>query len=360
MSKAATRLVTVAPGDVREAREMVVTVDDLLDAGTQCRPELSEEQLAKLAEHRKDGGTVGHPYGVLLESGKVVAYDGHHRIEDSLRSGASQWKMWVVGGTVEDARWLAAAANQSQVGLLRCRETVNRAIDLALATRPEATNRVIAEWVGGVSVEKVRLARLALPIMGSGAEGPVLRTDRNGRVLDVSRIGSGGAEPDPERAARETAERAQADTDRRSGAARDGKIKSIQARAEMKDGKGSPVPELLRDAFAEQALPDLVAALRALADQVDARNRARRIRDLVLTYPWIVVQARGEEHVGLRLASLEKELREIASNMEAGVPFALCPTCNGTASKQSPCDGCRDCGHVPEWRLEELEGRAVA
>ncbi len=358
MSKAATRLVTVAPGDVREAREMVVAVDDLEDGDTQCRPELSEEHLALLGEHRKAGGGIEHPYGVLLDSGKVVPYDGHHRIEDSIRRGVPQWKMWVVGGTLDDARWLAAAANQSQLGLPRCRRTVDRAIELALLTRPSATNGAVAAWVGA-SEEKVRLRRLALPIMGSEKGGPVLRTDVNGRVLDVSKIGT-RPEPDPERAARETAFRAQADTDRRSEAARDGKIRSIQARAEMKDGKGNPVPELLRDAFAEQALPELVAALRVLADSVDARNRARRIRDLVITYPWIIVQARGEEHVGLRLASIEKELREIACNMEAGVPFALCPACNGTASKESPCDGCRDCGHVPEWRLEELEGRGAA
>jgi hypothetical protein len=324
--------------------------------GTQCREGLCEEQLALMSAFLDEDEDNRLPPVKTVRVGlrDHVPWDGFHRLEVYRRRKLTDFTAEVTDGTAEDAAWLAAGANQSQLGLRRTRGDRRRAIIMAIAARPRASDPEVAERVG-VSRSYVQKVRSHLPLVASQ-----LRDGRDGRTIDVSGIGRAGADegeadaPDPEAAALEHAGRGQGETDRRSAAASG--PRHAPARPDVKDATGRAVPELLRDAFADPALREMVEGLTALADQLDGAGKGRRVADLCKTYPFIVVLARGEDcHVYERLVNAEQELRAIASNLAAGLPHAPCPACGGAGGR---CDGCRGCGHVPEWRLNELEGRA--
>jgi hypothetical protein len=322
--------------------------------GTQCREGLCEEQLALMSAFLDEDEDNRLPPVKTVRVGlrDHVPWDGFHRLEVYRRRKLTDFTAEVTDGTAEDAAWLAAGANQSQLGLRRTRGDRRRAIIMAIAARPRASDPEVAERVG-VSRSYVQKVRSHLPLVASQ-----LRDGRDGRTIDVSGIGRAGADedegdaPDPEAAALEHAGRGQGETDRRSAAASG--PRAAAARPDVKDATGRAVPELLRDAFADPALREMAGRFASLAAQVGEGDH-RRLADLTRTYPFVRVMDKGMPHLGERMIAVKEELELIAQALSDGLPHAPCPACGGAGGR---CDGCRGCGHVPEWRLNELEGRA--
>ena len=211
------------------------------------------EQLLDIAGIRLDGDTqprvvldecVVHDYAEALREGaefpaiQVVhdgaAYwliDGYHRLMAHRQLGRTQIKAEVITGDLATARWLCLAANKTH-GLRRTNLDKRRAVNHALSLRPELSDAAIAEHVG-VSVQTVSNRRseieteaehrrliptatfkngkscaVALPPTLKGSESravalqeppatrpassppqPVYRTGRDGRRINVARIG---------------------------------------------------------------------------------------------------------------------------------------------------------------------------
>jgi hypothetical protein len=118
------------------------------------------------------------------------------------------------------------------------------------------------------------------------------------------------------------------------------------AKQELLDKAGRPVPDACRDAFADPALAELVGELEAAEATVAAEGWAKRAAKLADHYPFLLLE-RFHQHAYDALRSLQLALEAL----RAGVPYAVCPACDGRK------DGCRTCrgrGHIPEHRHQEL------
>lgn len=116
------------------------------------------------------------------------------------------------------------------------------------------------------------------------------------------------------------------------------------------DALGNPLPDLLKDVFADATLGqarDLVQGwLGQFRYDATMRAVAARIRFL----PFLRTGQLLEQ-----FKAAEEALEVALETIEAGRPYAVCPVCAGYG-----CENCRKAGYVPSWRLEELkrEGNA--
>jgi len=105
--------------------------------------------------------------------------DGFHRIKAAEAAGQKVIEAQVHQGTQADARWASLAANQTH-GLRRSNADKERAVRLALAARPDMSDRAIAEHVGvdHKMVGKYRAEKAATGEVPQSTK----RTGRDGRT----------------------------------------------------------------------------------------------------------------------------------------------------------------------------------
>jgi hypothetical protein len=122
------------------------------DGGTQARIGLNEDTVQEYAElmreHRWDFRSLQRPI-VLYDGSAFWLADGFHRIEAAQRAQLSDFPVDVIRGSKRDAILRAAGAN-SQHGLRRTRDDVQRAIALLLkdAEWQQWSNVKIAAQIG--------------------------------------------------------------------------------------------------------------------------------------------------------------------------------------------------------------------
>jgi uncharacterized ParB-like nuclease family protein len=171
-----------------------------IDGDTQARVALDAEVVTQFHE-RMSAGDAFPPLDVLHDGSAYWLWDGFHRLHAHRLRGAQAVPCRVRQGTVEEARWLAAGSNREhdRSGQRRKNQDKRRAVLMALAARPDASDPVVAEHCG-VSAEMVRQHRASLPTVGSQ---PAARVGRDGRTIDTSRIGRKKEQPAPPKPARE-------------------------------------------------------------------------------------------------------------------------------------------------------------
>lgn len=173
------------------------------DGGTQPRAELREEVIADYAELMESGVTFP-PVIVFFDGTHYWLADGFHRLMAARRAAPEKpLQSTVHTGTLQDAQWFSYSVNKSH-GLRRTNEDKERAVRAALAHDKAASlsNVRIAEHCG-VAESSVRNYReqmcLTSQIAKSNDENgpenedsptPRLRTGRDGRTINTSRIGA--------------------------------------------------------------------------------------------------------------------------------------------------------------------------
>jgi hypothetical protein len=183
-----------------------------MDGGTQPRAALQIEVMEDYAELMRAG--VKFPPLVVFHDGKDYwLADGFHRIGAALRAFPdSPIEVEVHQGTLQEAQWYSFGVNKTH-GLRRTREDLQRAIKAALR-HPEAAKRSdseLAEHIGmsHSTVAKYRAELGATCQIGKSsrqsgknsksspvaqqsqdaADQPRLRTGRDGRTINTSKIG---------------------------------------------------------------------------------------------------------------------------------------------------------------------------
>ncbi len=117
----------------------------------------------------------------------------------------------------------------------------------------------------------------------------------------------------------------------------------------MKDALGNKVPDAIRDAFGDRAVPEAIAwmeeVIGTLGTQIHVNSLTKRMKEL----PY------------LRLDDFLKHLedtrdcaRKVLETLKAGAVDAVCQSCEGMG-----CNNCRSQGHVPMWRHEEIMREAA-
>ena len=144
------------------------------DGGTQARKGLDAETVKRYTQAYKDGICLGQVVAFHDGTNYWLA-DGFHRKAARQAAGLPTISCRVTTGTSQDARWYAAGANATH-GLPMSREDRESAVRLAILSRPESSNRSIAEHCG-VSHPTVAWIREELSLE---VENPQIRTGRDG------------------------------------------------------------------------------------------------------------------------------------------------------------------------------------
>lgn len=122
-------------------------------------------------------------------------------------------------------------------------------------------------------------------------------------------------------------------------------------REDILDSTGAKVPENLRDVFADRGLSDLIGTLDDINALLTIDAWERKAVALCEHHGFLLID-RFQEHIG----EMGKRLELAVDSLRAGLPYAVCPTCQGQDSRREGevCHGCRGYGAVPQHRFEEL------
>lgn len=162
-----------------------------LDGGTQPRATLDFDAIEDYAEAMGAGATFP-PVTVFYDGTDYWLADGFHRVKAAYAAGHETVECEVHQGTVNDAQWYSFSANRTN-GLRRTTQDKQRAVKAAL-THPKScdlSDHEIARHVG-VDVKTVGnwRGKLTMEIPQSPQ-----RTGRDGRTINVTKIGRGLAAP---------------------------------------------------------------------------------------------------------------------------------------------------------------------
>lgn len=124
--------------------------------GTQVREKTDAVKVAEYAE-AIEGGAAFPPIVVFFDGETHWLADGFHRVAACEKAGVADVLAEVREGTREDALWFALSANKRH-GLPMSNADKQRAIRLALETKPNESDRKIAAHIGvsHVTVAKIR------------------------------------------------------------------------------------------------------------------------------------------------------------------------------------------------------------
>lgn len=317
-------MTTQTPTAGRPRKVMIEHIE--YDSENQARERLDNDTVAEYADAMERKEKL--PPIVCYHDGSTYwLADGFHRYHAAKRRGEKDTEAQVIKGSRDDARWHAAGAN-TQHGLKRTTADKQKAVRLALALRPNLSDRKIAEHCG-VSDKTVA----ALRAKASTAEIPqsTIRTGADGRTINTANI---GRRPDPrEEATQSPAEPSDPWHDSDEGdepAAAPAKRTEAPAKRQAddapRDQRGRAIPADIREDFADCTeevrgwLRDLDAIAKPLLDETAPRR-----------YP----QAAWSE-----IAAAMNRIRS-AVRYEA-LPYAVCPYCSGMG-----CKVCKGRGWIP-------------
>jgi hypothetical protein len=158
------------------------------DGDTQPRSQMNEEVAEDYAQEMRDGVTLP-PVDATFDGDQYWLWDGFHRLQAAKKAGKTTISVTVTPGTVEDARWLALAANKNH-GLRRSNEDKKLSVEKALRLWPDRSDHVIAEHVG-VNHSTVSRHRALLP-PGVAMQHLDERTGRDGKTYKTGKRGKRG------------------------------------------------------------------------------------------------------------------------------------------------------------------------
>ena len=287
------------------------------DSENQARERLDNDTVAEYADAMERKEKL--PPIVCYHDGSTYwLADGFHRYHAARKRGEKLIEAQVIKGSRDDARWHAAGAN-TQHGLKRTTADKQKAVRLALALRPNLSDRKIAEHCG---VDHKTVAALRAKASTGEIPQSTIRTGADGRTINTANIGrrdsfrkeatQSPAEPsDPWHDSDEGDEPAAAP------------VKRAEAKPEpLRDATGTAVPDEIAEAFQDHK--DEVNALLAIVG--NARSA--------------VMSKEGESGYERGVFSILKAAFETVTSTlrQTAYPQAVCPYCSGSPRACKPCE----------------------
>ena len=297
-----------------------------LDGGTQPRAAIDAETVHEYAERMKAGDHFP-PVQAYFDGTDHWLSDGFHRVKAAAEAGQTTIQAEVWDGTRDDAFWMSLAANKDH-GLRRGNDDKVRAVTLALKTKPNLSDRQIADHVG-VSHEMVRKHRPTV----NGCQSAV-RTGRDGRTINTANIGkAAGAKakptspPDPDDIPLDMPKAPQS-TVPASGAA--------PAAEAVTDRVGHAVEGKVAEAFRRRH--EVQALLLAVM----------KVRSTVLK----AIEAKDPLYTDILPTQLQADCGNVIRQLKAAMPHAACPYCRAAG-----CKACYGRGWIGElaWKAAPRE-----
>jgi len=168
-----------------------------IDGGTQPRQKIDTDAVDEYAASLAADVELPPP-DCVFDGSDYWLWDGFHRLHAHRKAGHAMLHVRVTGGTVDDARWLCLAANQTH-GLRRTNADKRRAVELALKRKPELSDRAIADHCGVSAPTVASVRESTVKVLQSNANHceahpdsrgtPAPRTGKDGRTIDTTNIG---------------------------------------------------------------------------------------------------------------------------------------------------------------------------
>ncbi|MEM8494612.1 MAG: ParB/RepB/Spo0J family partition protein [Planctomycetota bacterium] len=247
------------------------------------------------------------PVTVYQDGDRFLLVNGFHRVPAHLEAGRTTIEAEVIQGTRDEAAWHAAGANTTH-GVRRTNADKRRQVAMALALRPDQSDRMIADHCG-VSDKTVASARKELE---PGAEIPHL----------TKRVGKDGKKY----AAKPSAPPAESDDDF-----------AWLNEPEEHDEVSEEAEE--QDAHAAEITQRCQPYQRALLDLTRIKKDIRAIAD----------DERTGGYLRLSITRLTTDLDGLRGALRGMEPVAPCGTCGGV--------GCEDCEGTGYWTRRVVESK---
>lgn len=141
------RIARAKPGCQNMETTVVIEISKIrLDGDTQPRCEIDTRTVDEYAEDILRGDDLP-AIKVVHDGVHYWPWDGFHRLHAHRKAGKTTIKARVSDGTVQDARWWSLSVNRTH-GLRRSIADKRRAVELALASQGDLSDRAIAEHCG--------------------------------------------------------------------------------------------------------------------------------------------------------------------------------------------------------------------
>lgn len=311
------------------------------DASVQSREKINMEYVAELVDAIK-GGKKLPPVDVYKDGDDVWLADGWHRLLAHQEANKRTIRAEVHRGGRKEARWHSVGSNQ-QHGLRRTNEDKIRCVKMALEDRPELTSRAIAEHVGVSHTVVDNSRRQVATVATSNVENPNKRLGLDGKSYPA-------AKPRPPW---EVVQKTPPPPPQADPVARPVPPPSDPVQAPKPPPPPKPANEERFDAVG-QSIPDhLWAAWDRGEEMAEMAATVTRLANVVKRYhdedDKILLDGNGQAIVAA--------LRTAKQAIEAEIPYAVCPYCNGLTADS--CRFCRGRGIVGEyqWKMVPVELR---
>jgi hypothetical protein len=264
------------------------------------------------------------PSKTILDSdGRIWLYGGWHRYAAHERAKRKTIRCHVTQGTLEDAIEAAAGEN-TEHGVRRTNEDKRRAVELllGLSAWSDKSDRMIADRLGvsHAFVGTVRNSKDTAPRPAAAPPEP----SANGTPAPAARVGKDG----------KTRATPSASTTTKDQKVFDCSVPPVE------------IPDRLRDVFQDPWLKRIMALADDAMLKLEPDPIIRQLKGKSQQYAAWLRTADALTH----LSAAEDAINAFRHTLEAGVPFAVCPTCKG-----KKCDDCRRTGWIPIARYEELK-----
>ena len=299
------------------------------DGGVQSRERISDDYVEELADLIKVGKKLP-PVDVYSDGTDIWVSDGFHRIHAHLKANKRTIRCNVHKGTKADAMWASVAANQDH-GLRRTNADKRHAVEMALKTHPELTDRAIAEHVGVSDTFVNGLRRQVQTVCTS------TRIGKDGKTYKVP-----PPPIPPQQVTPKITLSPPGKTEWGKGKASDPHPNPLpsQGEGEIRRGKTPPPqPPKPKERLDEvkKPIPDHLVPL------FDRGSEVQALLSQISSLKGVLKQAQESDdplYGDCHFQAAEAALQTAYTEIKATKPFAVCPWCHGTMSEH-----CRGCGH---------------
>ncbi len=385
---AAHKLKGRSPGQNGEAAPAAVPVEDVplsrikIDGGTQARVEIDPDAVADYREASADLP----PADVFFDGSNYWMGDGFHRFLARKADGAKTLRCRVRPGGRREAILFAAGANDKH-GLRRTRADKRNAVAMLVAEFPDeqanwyAVRAKVSHATAAAVLAEVSSQKGEAFPNGNGGQveedTPILPPETPTtaealaeaeaallNVLDKKIPGHGfgqGEEDDAEPT--QDGEHGDAwepppDDDEPPVLRTDDEPappkKKPAASPRMtntdrsRDGLGVVIPDAVKDKFGDRWLPDAIDHVRGLLDSLKAESWGRRAVTIGGQLPFLHGPQFAADMEDARIA-----LEAAIAHLTPGLPFCVCPKCQGKPAQTATCADCRFGGYWPRWKAEQ-------
>ena len=305
-----------------------------IDGGTQPRVEIDEAAVAEYAEAMAEEACLP-AVEVVYDGSDYWLWDGFHRYHAHVKAGYQIIRANVTQGSREHAVWLATGANRTH-GIRRRNVDKRRAVEMAFACKPGASDRAIAEHVG-VGYSLVADVRRQLP--DSGSCNPSKRVGKDGKSRSLPKPQPMADDPPAKTAEAKGDGQVSSDDPCDADGESQPDATAGQTPTAPVDLAGLPIPDELRAVFGAGGRFDELARL--------IRQSQRLAHELAESPGGELYRAnlghRGKSDDGLRHYC--EHLKNAMAKVEHCRPFAsACPYCSG--KRERNCKGCSGRGWV--------------